>query len=399
MGGVKFMSSAQRIMDSIMRSNPYFYMLLKLITTRHAQLVDQLTRVKTIGYYSHIAEQLKMDPERLAKIVKMLIDKGFKFVARFHPSKIGLIEYFIYLDKYVEFETIPPLLRSFLKFYGKTILLKGTIIQVYTPYNYYNQVSKLIYEWIKELGVENEIVFPMITENTQPSLSKYKLEDHPLINGYNLNELMKAFNETTEHRPEFYVDIHDLKDGDNRPRDIVDLILIKEFEKDAFIPLKKISSIYNIEEFRLKRHLIEHLVEKSLVKGIYISPALFVKAFNSMRLFLCRVNDKKLFYKWLNFLPSIQNTLMIGFSLSKQKSYYIYAGFIPGLKGYSVFEELFTHAVKEGFLDDYISFEFLESSIRKFTIPYKAYYQDLKNWSIDVERTHSLFDRRILRKT
>ena len=253
-------------------------------------------------------------------------------------------------------------------------------------------------KWLKENYSENIISSFMIDLVLQPSFSRHRFDEHPLYKGYKYLELENIFKSADEEAFENFIDSHRLKKEFSQPIDIIDLLIMKELEKDGLTTLRDISTTYGYDMGRLRDHLDEHILKNKLVKGIYLKRSIYVKAFGSPLLLLLKIKGGKLYYKWINFFSKLENTFIIEYSPFRSKRQYLYVGLTRSLGGLNHIKAFIANSLDEGFLEDVLAIDYIPPTVKRFTIPYKNYLQDKKQWDIDVDRTHKLFERRILRK-
>ncbi len=388
----------QRVLKGLKEKNPTLYWIARFMLSDLGKMIDKLTRVNRVGYLARLANEVKWDEQRFSKNINKLASLGFGFTTHFWLHRIGLMEYFIFVDEFIDFNNILPKIRSWIRSYARTFSPKGTIIVLYMPYNYADLLSYITKKWLKENYSDNIIAFLAIDLVLQPSFTRYKFDEHPLYRGYKYSELERIFNNADEEFPENIIDNYRLKREVSYPTDIIDLLIMKELEKDGLTTLRDISTAYGYDMGRLRDHLDEHIIENGLVKGIYLKRLIYVKAFGSPLLLLLKIRGEKLYTKWINFFAKLENTLFIEYSPFKSKKYYLYIGLTYSLGGLNSVKTFIANSLDEGFLEDIIAMDYIPSSVRKFTVPYKNYLQDKRQWDIDVDKTHMLFERRILRK-
>jgi len=365
------------------------------------KLIDRLTRARTVGYYNAIAKEIDFDPLTLSEYVKKLAKIGIRFTIDLNLLRIGLIEYVTYIPGKVIDYTDLSISCNWIRSHSITYSPKGTFITFNIPFRLKEELAHIISSEIKKIGVDKFHSFFLVTTRKQPSFIKYSLEFHPLFTGYRYKVLEEYFREA-----EFVSGIEkDLLDASSlsklvkEPRDLLDLIILKELEKDAFSGLLAVHETYGYERWRIKRHLIKHIVEEGVISGIFAKGGVFVRAFGSPIILILYVRGKDELRRWYFFFNQLENVAYIGYDPFSSRKHVVSVVLYRGLRGLESLKHFLVVKLREGLLEDYIAIDYLVHAIKRFTIPYMGYYQDAKRWDVDIDKTHMLFERRVLRRT
>ncbi|OYT40776.1 MAG: hypothetical protein B6U89_00940, partial [Desulfurococcales archaeon ex4484_58] len=361
----------------------------------------KLTKVHRLGYYSVVEEDLGIAGKfKLPKYLEVLKKHGFSFTAKIDYHRIGLSSYFIFIfNKVIDFKELPYL--SWLHTYVITYNPLGTLIEYYIPIKYRKKLVKDIHNKFDEKypNLIIEDVFIIGRERRQPSFSRYNFSEHPLITGYSLSYLKNKFTELlSEHKKIAIIDEEELEENITGLKDLVDLLILKEFEANAFTMLTQISEKYGFESAHLRKHLFNHIFRNRLIEGVFLKSKIFIDALSSPLLLFIETNDQKVFRALIGLMQELECTIGLGYSSEHEKPYKLVVSHYRTLHGFEDFKKFLLSLYSEGLIDKIIATEYIVPSFKKFTIPYMNFYQELRDWSLDTLKTHIFFGKRILRR-
>ncbi len=386
----------KRIAKKIIEHNRNLYVFGRILENKKlSRLIDSLVHANQIGFYSIIEKNIGYDKDKLAGSIERLSRMGVYFSASINYPRIGIYQYMVFIrNKMIELKDIPH--KPWLSSYTKTLSPKGTLLIYYIPYNHVDELVSSINNKLKPGERDYHALINM--ERRQPSFTKYRFEDHPLITGYSFETLYNIFKNIDEDKIRSKILIgKDLEKNIYPPRDQVDLFMLKEYEKNAFISLKKIDQIYKIGTDHLRKHLLRHINGKGLIKGIYIKYSFFVKAVGTPLLMIIKLDSYEKIYRWIGFFRALDNIGLIGYSIEENNPI-IYTAVYKTLNKMSDLEVFLVKMLEENEVEDILILNYVLKSLRKYTLPYKGFYHEVKNWDLNTEKTVELFKKRYLRK-
>lgn len=369
------------------------------VNEKNVKVINALTRVRRIGYYSYIEREIGLKPYKLSSIISRLYENGIEFTAAIDYSKIGLDVLLIFIKKHIiKLNELPFL--EWIRSYGLTKDVFGTYIQYYIPYEYRKVLVNNILKELKK-KVDNKYIYYHYFDKIvrkQPRLT-LNMGKHPLITGYSFNELMSMFNKflneknssengTTEH---------------SRPHDIIDLILLKEFEKKAFTIIYDLAKKLLLPARILNRHLNNHVLHYFLIKGIYMKTNIFVRYIGEPSIILVKAKNHDCYKALISLFENMENIFGIIYSAQpypeiNRDKYVIHAVMLETLNRKDNLYYFLLHLYNEGYIEKVKTMRFIMRTLKKFTVPYKNFLQEKKNWDLDTEKTHQLFERRFIHK-
>jgi|GEM_PF-5425973 len=387
----------RKVYRGLMYNNPMLFRLKRMMyDNKTSSIIDKLKDMRIAGIHKQISKQLGLEPVQFKRLLKKFSDYKLEFTIHSLYTKIGLIEYLIFVkNKYIDYKELQESIRSWLKSYTKVFIPKGTLITMYLPYEYKNSILKEIGNWLEKL--ETDVISSNIfIHRLQPSFTKYEPSIHPLYKGYEIRELEEIFNNVSESKPSWFISEDELSKYIDRPHDIIDLLILKELESNAFIKVKTISEKHGFKMKTFRKHLVYHLIKQDVIRGIYLKSFIFIEAFGSPILLLLKTSDRSLYYKWINFFNSLENTLIIGYSPYFNENI-LYVILSKTYRYGENFKSFLISKVMSGYIEELIPLEYIVDSTVKYTIPYRNFDQDSKNWSIDIDSAHKKIMKRIFK--
>lgn len=387
-----------RVFRGLVNNNPMLYRLNRVMyDEKTAYIIDRLKNMKTVGIHKQLSKELSLLPIQLKRLLSKFMEYNFEFTIDFTYLRIGLIEYVLFLkNKYIGYNELHSDIKSWLRSYTKVFIPQGTLITMYVPYDYRNELISVIDEWSNRIGVDKISSF-IIVHRLQPSFSKYEPPNHPLYKGYTIEELEEILSNISEKKPIWFLSENQLDMYVNLPNDVLDLLLLKELESNAFININTISRKYGIKMKTLRKHLVRHIIQRDIINGIYLKANIFINAFGSPMLLLLKTGDRSLYYKWINFFNNLENTLSIAYSpYSNENTLYVVLSrtyrFTENIKSFLISK------AAAGLIEELIPLDYTVGSTIRYSIPYRNFDQDSRNWSIDLDSAHTKVERRILKK-
>jgi len=232
-------------------------------------LVDFIERIQSYDYIPEItkvSEDTGLHASTIWRYMNDLREKGFKFTIDIDILRLGLEAVALIIDKYVEYEKV---FKSVLRFYAP-LLPWGTFLIYLTP----REMSEaLVNNLARVLPSEpKEIIKLTYTIPVKPDIKRYY---DPTTNSIRLDwsELLT----TIKSAPRETVPSRVPKKG---RFDEVDLLIIRELEKDPFTPLKKITesinevlkSVVPVNYIRVLRHFKNHIELRDIIRGVKLIP-------------------------------------------------------------------------------------------------------------------------------
>ncbi len=408
--------------------------------------IDLLTRVNKVGYYNTIAREIirfagarnryGISTKSVVKNLKRFGKFGLKFYAKANYARLGLYVLFVFIPRYVEPYRLPYI--EWLSFYTLTKSIMGTMVYYYIPAIHVETMVSEIRRELEEL-VKNktsshktwygsdEIIMVLFedvdrfqpkfsTDTTiRPDTAHFKW----LLNGYTLEDLELIFEKVDEEvgktiditkqiaRPDKY-----------KPYDIIDLIIIKEYEQDAFKQLISIMEKYSLPSKILKKHLEKHVNNQSLIKGIYLSSKYFIEILGEPVIILLSFNNKEYFNKVINFFKQLAPTIGMYYATNyvyekygnltieeadkpvlNNDKYTLLIGLYKTINHEdTIYRFIERKLVEEGYLEHHpFIINYIGSKSLKRSIPYTNYDQEKRNWTIETEISYTYFIRRLVR--
>ncbi len=368
----------------------------KILSDRRLGIfIDSLKYIENIGYYTTMEKELGFRQYSISNLVEKLRNQGIGFSA--HPDfrNLGLMNMHVIINN--NLITLDKLkYKEWLRFFAHTSIPVGTVISYYIPFNFRRELSYQIKKAIKEIVPSNENVYFVIYEHNtrlQPTLSRYTFDEHPLIRGYRIDELLQMFDKIYNE-----IDVNMEEEDEppfNMPGDMVDLLLIKEFELDAFSNLYVLAKKLGIPLKTLNKHLYSHVINRQMLRGIYLKAGMFYRLFKVFYDIVIETKERRVFLSLLRFIPNLELSMGMQYtSVKGTHRYVLHTALIKPLKGFDPIISFFYQLHNDGLIDRIITYVILPASVRKYSIPYMNFYQDERRWDLDTEKTHALFERR-----
>ncbi len=375
--------------------------------TELGKFIDELTHVSRIGFYSYIAKELGIKERLVYSYIRKLQRNNFKFTVDINIKRIGLYKYFIHVPFMIDFndirnhETI-----AWLHYYSITLNPIGTLLTYFVPYSLKDELLKKINNFIMGLAnnrIDNAIfVHFYINSRHQPLFHKAPFSQHRFIHGFLHKEIVDIFRNLEMDDIVFKHIIDEMNSKFSSPNDAVDLIILKEYDIDAFTTVQDIAKKYPISQRIIIKHLNNHINNKRVIRGIYLKSNIyssFLFKFLGVFLFMDELSNAVRVYNFFrNFDYSLSINLGIPDEIMKDQNYEFIISVqvvVPQMRVYE-FLKFLDHLQKKGFIVNYRLYEFLPGTFMRFTIPYLNFDQERKDWTLDVKNVQELLMRRFM---
>ncbi len=371
------------------------------------EFVDKLTKVSRIGFYSYIAKELGIKERLVYSYVRKLQKNGFKFTVDINLKRIGLYKYFIHIPQLIDFnvirnnETI-----AWLNYYSITLNPIGTLLTYFIPYNLKDELLRKINSFIMKLAekVKDKGIFIhfYISYRHQPIFHKSPFSQHRFIHGFLFDEIIELFENSRLDDIVFKYIIDELNTRFSSPYDAVDLIILKEYDIDAFTTVQSIAKKYPISQRIILKHLNNHINNKKIIRGLFLKSSIyssFLFKFLGVFLFLNDLSNAiKVFNFFRNFDYSLSINLGIPDEIMREQNYEFIISVqvaVPQLRVYE-FLKFLDYLYRHDYIVSYKLYEFLPDTFVRFTIPYLNFDQERKDWTLDVKNVQELLMRRFM---
>ena len=327
---------------------------------RNLSLVSRLTGipVETVRYNVRV---------RLPRL-------GFRFRPVVDEGRLGLVKYFLRLRFYEDdeqdaSELLNILARTaFLTYYASLAPHDGYVALASVPVEFEEEYQRL-FEDLVELGVLASCELYPLDEVWKTSTD---------IRGFDLVTGRWNFNYTPANGGSIHRSIR-LKrpDGDEEPIDKVDLLIIKELQKDALQPFTKMAKSLGISAPVISYHYKEHVVGRGLIQKYVLTwsnRGSFHEGEHLGLVLMCRGVDEDVLTRTNRVLQAIPFSSFEGLSL--ERAFYVFISTIPSSWLLRVLR-----LVKNEVRLCNVDLLFIEQS-RHFTIPYE-FYDDAMGWLFD----------------
>ena len=375
--------------------------------TELGEFIDKLTRVSRIGFYSYIAKELGIKERLVYSYVRKLQKNGFKFTVDINLKRIGLYKYFIHIPQLIDFniirnnETI-----AWLNYYSITLNPIGTLLAYFIPYNLKDELLRKINRFIMEIigNKEDKGIFVhfYIGSRHQPVFHRAPFSQHKFIHGFLFDEIIESFKYNQLDDIMFKSIIDKINSKFSSPYDAVDLIILKEYDIDAFTTVQDIAKKYPISQRIILKHLNNHINNKKIIQGIFLKSNIYSSfLFKILGIFLF-LNDLdnavRVFNFFRNFDYSLSINLGIPDEIMREQKYefiILVQVAVPQLRVYE-FLKFLDYLRRHNYVMSYKLYEILPDTFVRFTIPYLNFDQERKDWTLDVKNVQELLMRRFM---
>ena len=395
-----YVNSYKRVIDLLNNIGKY----------RLGPIIDKLRSVRIAGDYSLLSKELEIKEEQLKQFIKRTKKLGLKFTIDVNILSLGLMEFIVYLPTIINHDDVP--FNVWLKLYVITHNPVGTLLSYYIPAskrillemvkeNYKDIISKM--KFIK--GKERVYIIYNIMRS-QPTFSTDPIR--PFFR-FNWNSLVKELNEisykTGLSERKLYWSSFKYSD----PLDIIDLIILKELEKDAFKTVYQLSKNFPFSLKVFNKHLYLHVYKRNLIKGIFLKTGFTSRLIDSFHVVILKTSDKDKasilisFFKYKPWIYTIRwgHEILDFFSeedyFKPDKYIVIVTMAIPSI--YQVYLAKLLYQLRQlNLVDEAEVFSYDTVAVKKWGVPYRFYSQSERTWTLDVEKNIDILEKRIFGK-
>ena len=251
----------------------------KYFTPDLARILEIIQSYQGLPTISDLARTLNVHISSIWYKIKRLRTGGFAFGADVDHYKLGLIKLLVFLDRVLSPSEIPS---TFLRYYAP-VVPKGLFLIYYLPLTY--DIEDILKHLPKTYLEQYWIV-----EETYYSKPKYSMY-------YNFNEKRILFNWSLMERRfhEKLGKVMFIKPEAPSRVDLIDLLIVKELEKNPFISLREVQLKIrmhgiNIKYSRVLRHFKNHLLNRGVIRGIKLRLIPLPSEYNT--LFIARISGE-----------------------------------------------------------------------------------------------------------
>ncbi len=354
-------------------------------------IVDKLRNVTDLGYKTSIEKNLGLKEGKLNHYIKRFEKLGISFTAKVNTRRIGLLEYLVFIPEIVDVRKLPE--TGWLKYYSLTASPLGTFVIYYMPCKFVEELRERIMLGLRKLGIEIDDVLDVVFDNSfrfQPSFHNYNILSHPLVKGIQLKEYIKLFNEATGISIQNKI-YNEQSKPYSRPYDIIDLLLLKEFEKNAFATISSISMRYPISQRTLNKHLNKHVLERGLITGIFMKSYIY-RIFNGYIVAVLSFNSIDNASRVIDVF--VKTELLLSLAISTLNPYYALLTLVRPYRKVRDLLIFLQRLYRDGIVESVNVFEIVCETSLKRTIPYFNYSQEERDWTLDLRKALEIFRRR-----
>ncbi|MGC8556928.1 MAG: hypothetical protein ACP5ML_02670 [Fervidicoccus sp.] len=342
-------------------------------------LIEQIMRTDPPIRISKIAEDLNEPISQIRRKISKLYNLGYGFKGDFDLRRIGLSTLVLGFNEPIDdvIKKLPRNLSQYLPFLrrwqGETFSPKHlSIALMYIPYNY--DVLANAYGILEKANISLEIK-PFIADISiigKPRTKYFGLPDY-LTNWELLyNDLKKEEDEEN---------IKEILKIDPINLDLIDVLILASYQKDAFTPVSKIASDLKLSISKINRHLKTHIEKRKIFNGCSIKQ-LISKLNIQNRIMMLLIGKNEDLSTLLEFISIVKNSPEFYSALVDSNNNMYMMLFSIMFSEIDLFSK-FIKNVKE-YLGEYNIFILNPSTIKSYTIPFLAYNREIKNWDFKI---------------
>ncbi len=391
-----------KLSKDLVDAHKHLFKNLKIISKyRMASIIDKLTTIDIAGNYSVMAKRLGIGDREFRKFIGRARKNDLGFTINIDYPSIGLTQLRIFIPRIINLNNIP--MKPWLKLYSITYNPIGVSLVYYMPYTLRKDFLRRLDNELKSLEIDGEFELKVIHKSfkIQPRLVSLKISE---LFRFNISQWLKELSKIETytlgmHTPIYTQDFHD-------PYDAIDLLILRELEHDAFTTVFDLAEKYPFSPKVFMKHIKIHIKPRKTINGIYLKPKFISRQSNHFINIDLRITQRQyavllsLFKKmpWTTYV-----SLCSDISLSTENLYDISEAIsilvtmilpVNVLNGLLVFLE---HLRESGFVYKVKVYNHDPLSIKRFGIPYSNFDQEMRSWTLDVERSYRLLKNRILR--
>lgn len=345
----------EKYVNEIRKFAENFY---KYIDFSLAKLIEHILSYTYLPTKSEIARDLGIPPYTLSRKLSFLKYKGFLFGLHIDHYLLGLQKLVIISKDFINLDDVP---KKFLGFYAPILLpFRGTLLMYYVPVTLdINEILSKIPN-VGNYDVLQESIYSKPKLTIHFNFVRRDLE----VNWDHLLEVVKG--------GDYFRDIASIYRGHlikERPKfDLLDLIIIKELEKDPFKPLKDVADESKVNYPRILRHFNVHV--SKVVRGFRLR-VVPLPPEHSLYVAVRVVDDFSTLVRLANALSELIFTAGVHLSYSNV----MYAFLVSDMRNFNELLKFLSSVTRS--YEIYL----LDRSRRvAFTVPYPEYSKYLRSW-------------------
>ena len=344
---------------------------IQLADTTTLKILEFFYTQSNVKVLYDAVRKLNMPSTSFWRRISTLRRKGITFTIDEDEKKIGLskVGFFLY-DVFLEKHEIPH--SHWYNVYTISSVPFGTYLVYYYPIMY---GCKFIKDEISKICKQEKTNYLMVNYThiftAKPNFIKYFDVERGRFN-YLWKEWINKINEILEaklpqelkHYPIFKVEYEE------KPADWIDVLILKELEKDAFISFKELSERIGIRTWKVKYHYDKHILAKGIIKGIR-PKLLYMDITNAYTCIIIFKNEEVEEYKLkklIDFLIELPFVFAIGLSSDLKILTFQIAVPYDELVGFFYFKKTLKR-----YFNIVLEFNYHYQYFNKKTIPYTNY--------------------------
>ncbi len=352
----------------------------------YGHIIDALTRCNDIHSFAALSKCVthvsgrNVSAAHLKTVLNRLKRGGIKFTIDIRYSMIGLTHVMAFVkNAFIDFDTIP--LLDWVRLIAYSYNEPGTLIQYYVPIIY---LDEFIEKLNRQLETDPSLIMVFKErERSQPSFGV----SNPLDSFYGFSPekpeqaIDELLNEINNHGRYMYrYRRKERYPARTAPPDLLDLLILKELERDAFIGIRGIAAALPHTHRVVQRHFRFHV--KNMIRGVYMKYSYINPVVDYIIQGILYINNQ---YK--NSITTIKNFLkkqnwVLGIAHGNdlnETPVIVFFSFVYKKQVLNLIN-LFNIMLDKGIIDKFIQYEIYMHKIYKFGIPYSNYDQYNKRW-------------------
>ena len=242
---------------------------VQLADTTTLRILEFFYNQSNVRVLYDAVRKLNMPSTSFWRRISTLKRKGITFTIDVDEKKIGLskVSFFLY-DVFLDEHEIPH--SHWNNAYTISSVPFGTYLVYYYPIVYgYKFIKDEIVKICKQEKTDYLVINYTHTFPAKPNFIKYFDVEKGRFNYFwkdwinKISEIIEAKTFQKTHHYTIFVE-----ECEEKPEDWIDLLILKELEKDAFKSFKEISEHIGIRTWKVKYHYDRHILAKGIIKGI-----------------------------------------------------------------------------------------------------------------------------------
>ncbi len=394
-----YINSYKRVIDLLSKIGKY----------RLGGIIDKLRTVKISGDYSLLSKELEISENELKYFIKKTRKIGLEFTIDVDIVSLGLMEFIVYLPTVIREDLIP--FNTWLRLYMLTHNPIGTMVSYYIPASRRTLLEMIrdsykdLLKKVKYIKGREKVYIIYNLMRSQPTFSNnpiqafFKVKWESLVK--ELNDI--SYRTGLRERQKYW---NNIKYTD--PLDIIDLIILKELEKNAFTTMHRLSKMFPFSQRVFNKHLYLHVYKRNLIKGVFLKTGFISRLIDSFHVVVLKTSDKDKasiligFFKYKPWTYNIRwGYEILNFfdekSFKPHKYVVIVSMAIPSI--YQIYLIRLLHHLREiNLIDEAEIYSYDAIVVRRWGIPYRFYSQSERTWTLDIEKNIDILEKRIFRR-